>query len=217
MTVCLPITQQLLHTTTTFSNNYMKEKFIIAALVLSIFGTKGFSQQLEQNKSGQSSFTVSLSGGWTHYVDNLEYGNKNLNQNFAGFNFRFYWEPEHRLSLGAETGLITLFKAKSQPGSVVEGDVTRKVIPLFLLIRMRTFENFYLGTGFGVANLNNVASYNGQTLKTSTLSFANYQFSASYIYPLSSHWQLGGEAKVYEFGAFTDWVCALQLFCVYRF
>lgn len=195
----------------------MRRITITFILFLFLIVPKVFAQQPEATTGKQSHYSLSVGTGWTHYIDNLEYGNKNLSQDFAGFNFRFYWEPEYRLNLGAETGYYTLFRAKAQPGSSITGDITRNVVPFFLLVRMRIIDRFYLGTGFGFAGLTNTASYNGQTLKTTATSLSNYQFSASYIYPLSYRWQLGGETKVYDFGAYNDWMCSLQVFFAYRF
>jgi hypothetical protein len=195
----------------------MRRITITFILVLFLVVPEVFAQQQGATTGKLSHYSISAGTGWTHYIDNLEYGNKNLSQDFAGFNLRFYWEPEYRLSLGAETGYYNLFRAKAQPGSSINGDITRHVVPFFLLVRMRIIDRFYLGTGFGFAGLTNTASYNGQTIKTTATSLSNYQFSASYIYPLSHRWQLGGEAKVYSFGAYNDWMYSFQVFCAYRF
>jgi hypothetical protein len=195
----------------------MYRKKIAFVLVFLFAFSPAFSEQKEQSPVEPRHFSLSLGTGWTHYIDNLDYGNKNLNKDFAGLSFRFFWEPEYRLSLGAETGSYTMFKVKSQPGSGTTGDITRKVIPMLLLARMRFVDNFYIGTGFGLAMLTNTAKGAGEKIVTNTLSLANYQFSASYIYPLSARWQLGGEVKLFDFGAYNDWMYSLQAFCAYRF
>jgi hypothetical protein len=184
------------------------------ALILIFFLTAlaVFSQQKEQSASKPVRFSLSPGIGWTHYLDNLAYGNQNLSNDFAGFSFRFLWEPEYRLSLGAETGFYTMFKVLG-----VSGEITRKVTPMLLLVRMRIVDHFYLGTGFGLAFLTNTSNAAGQKIVTKTTSLANYQFSASYIYPLSTRWQIGSEAKVFDFGAYNDWMYSLQAFCAYRF
>lgn len=181
-------------------------------MVFLLIALAAFSQLQETATTKPVRFSLSLGTGWTHYIDNLEYGNQNISKDFAGFSFRFYWEPEYRLSLGAETGSYTMFKYSGP-----SGDVTRKVIPMLLLVRMRIVDHFYLGTGFGLASLTNTSTYPGQKIVTNTMSLSNYQFSASYIYPLGTRWQLGGEAKVYDFGAYNDWMYSLQVFWAYRF
>ena len=214
---CLLITRRLWPIIIIFRNNAMGKRKIILVLVFLLATLGLFSQEKDQAGEKQPHFSLAVGTGWTHYIDNLDYGNKNLTQDFAGFNFRFYWEPEYRLSLGAETGSYTMFRANSQPGSSKTGEITRKVTPFFLLVRMRIVDQFYLGTGFGFASLNNTTTYADQEITTKTTSLSNYQFSASYIYPLKKHWQLGGEAKLYNFGAYNDWMYTLQVFCAWRF
>jgi hypothetical protein len=190
----------------------MDRKIIAVVLVFLLTTFAAFPQQQELASSKPVHFSLSPGTGWTHYIDNLDYGNKNLSKDFAGFSFRFLWEPEYRLSLGAETGSYTLFKVKDQ-----SGDITRRVIPILLLARMRIVNHLYLGTGFGLASLTNTSIYAGQKIVTNTMSLSNYQFSASYIYPLSTRWQLGGEVKLFDFGAYNDWMYSLQAFCAYTF
>ena len=191
-----------------------KTAFVLAFLLAVL---TAFPQQKDEAPAKPVRFSLSLGSGWTHYIDNLDYRNQNLSNDFAGVSFRFLWEPEYRLSLGAETGSYTLFKVKSQSGSATTGDITRKVTPMLLLVRMRIVDHFYLGTGFGLAFLTNTSKTEGQKIVANTTSLANYQFAASYIYPLSNRWQLGCEAKVFDFGAYNDWMYTLQVFGAYRF
>jgi hypothetical protein len=195
----------------------MGRKVFSVVLVLTLTAMAAFSQQDEPSPAKPVRFSIALGSGWTHYHDNMQYGNQNLRKDFAGFSLRFFWEPEYRLSLGVETGSYTLFKAKSQSVTNATGDITRRVIPMFFLVRMRIIDNFYLGTGFGFASLSNTSTGTKQKIVTRTMSLSNYQFSASYIYPLSARWLLGGEAKLYNFGAYNDWMYALQVFCAYKF
>ena len=195
----------------------MGRKNIAFVLVFLFTARAAFPQQKDTTLVKPVRFSFTLGTGLTHYVDNLDYGNQNMSNDFAGFSFRFLWEPEYRLSLGAETGSYTMFKVKSSPGSAATGDVTRRVTPMFLLARMRIVDNFYLGTGFGLAFLTNTTNAADQKIVTNTTSLSNYQFSASYIYPINTHWQLGGEAKVFDFGAYNDWMYSLQVFGAYKF
>jgi hypothetical protein len=186
-------------------------------LVLCFTALAAFSQQDGPHAVKSARFTLTAGTGWTHYIDNLDNGNQNISKDFAGFSFRFFWEPEYRLSLGAETGFYTLFKVKSQSVAGESGNISRRIIPMLLLVRMRIIDNFYLGTGFGFARLTNTATGTGQKIVTNTMSLSNYQFSVSWIYPLSSRWQLGGEAKLYNFGAYNDWMYSVQALCAWRF
>jgi hypothetical protein len=195
----------------------MGRKKITFVLVLLLTALAAFSQQDKPSQEKPTRFSIALGTGWTHYYDNMQYGNQNLGKDFAGFSFRFFWEPEYRLSLGVETGSYTLFEVKSKSVSGATGDITRRVIPMFFLVRMRIIDNFYLGTGFGFASLSNTSTGTKQKIVTRTMSLSNYQLSVTYIYPLSARWKLGGESKLYNFGAYNDWMYSLQVFCVYKF
>ncbi len=195
----------------------MTRKYITFVLIFLLTALAAFPQQTDEAAVKPLRYSLSLVTGWTHYIDNLEYGNQNLSKDFAGFSFRFFWEPEYRLSLGAETGSYTMFRVASPAVSATSGEITRKVIPAMLLVRMRIVDHFYLGTGFGLAFLTNTSKGADKNIVTNTTSLSNYQFSASYIYPITNRLQLGGEAKVYDFGAYNDWLFSLQVFCAYRF
>jgi len=195
----------------------MGRKNIAFVLVFLLTTLAAFPQQKDTALAKPTHFSITLGACLTHYLDNLDYGNQNLSKDFAGFSFRILWEPEYRLSLGAETGSYTMFKVKSPPGSATTGDITRRVTPIFLLVRMRIVDYIYLSTGFGLAFLTNTSNDADQKIVTNTTSLSNYLFSASYIYPLSTHWQLGVEAKVFDFGAYKDWMNSLQVIGAFRF
>jgi len=195
----------------------MGRKNIAFVLIFLLTALAAFPQQQDSALAKPLRFSVTVGACVTHYIDNLDYGNQNLGKNFAGFSFRLLWEPEYRLSLGAETGSYTMFKVKSPPGSAITGDITRRVTPVFLLVRMHIVDYIYFSTGFGLAFLTNTSNHADQKIVTNTTSLSNYLFSASYIYPLSTHWQLGVEVKVFDFGAYNDWMNSMQVFGTFRF
>ena len=195
----------------------MGRKNIAFVLVFLLTALSAFPQHQDSALAKPLHFSFTVGACLTHYIDNLDYGNQNLSKNFAGISFRFLWEPEYRLSLGAETGIYTMFKVKSPPGSATTGDITRRITPMFLLVRMRVVDYIYLSTGFGLAFLTNTSNDMDQKIVTKTTSLSNYLFSATYIYPISKHWQLGVEAKLFDFGAYKDWMNSLQVIGAFRF
>lgn len=186
-------------------------------LVLIFFTLVVFSQQKDSVKVRLNHYSLTFGTGWTHYINNLEYGDKNIQQDFAGVSLKFFWEPEYRLSLGLETGYYRLFKVKGQLTTDISGEAVRSVIPLLLLVRMRIVDNVYLGTGLGLAMITNKTSGGNQKILTKTWSLSNYEVSASYIYPLSKHWHVGGEFKFFNFGNLNDWMYSIQANCAVRF
>jgi hypothetical protein len=192
----------------------MKKLIIYLFLLLLIAGST-FAQITEKpGKLNHYSFAMGL--GWTHYINTLEIGKDNATINSPGLSLRFFWEPEHRLSLGLETGYYRLYKVTNKSYSDLTGKVTMSAVPLMLTVRMRIIDRLYLSTGAGLAvMLNNVSGIDSE-ISSTILSMSNYQFSASYIRPLTRKLQAGAEFKFYNFGKTADWIYGLQLFCAVR-
>ncbi len=194
----------------------MGRKKIIVTLVLTCLTLAVFSQQKDSVKVHLNHYTLTIGAGWTHYIDNLENGDKDIQKNFAGVSFKFYWEPEYRLSLGLESGYYQLFKVKGQLTDNTTVEVSRTVLPLLLLARMRIVDNVYLGAGLGLAILTNKSSGNNMKIVTKTTSLSNFELSGAYVYPLSKHWLVGGEVKMFHFGSLADWMYSVQATCAIK-
>lgn len=185
-------------------------------LVLIFLTLVVFSQQKDNVKVRLNHYTLTIGAGWTHYINNLENGVQEIQKNFAGVSFKFFWEPEYRLSLGLESGYYKLFKVTDRINSDTSVQIDRTVIPLLLLVRMRIVDNFYLGAGVGLALITNKAAGANQKIITKTTSLSNYEVSGSYIVPLSKHWRVGGELKMFNFGNLDDWMYSIQALCAVR-
>lgn len=196
----------------------MARKALLIALVLLFTASFSWAQKKDSlHKAKLNHYSLTLGVGWSHFINNLENFDGNMHNNFVGFTGKFYWEPEHRLSLGLETGYYRLFQVTNQISSDVSVKGSRVVVPLLLLVRMRIVDNFYLGTGMGLAVVTNKVFGAGSTVKTKSWSMSNVELSASYIYPLMKHLQVGGELKGYRFNKMNDWMYTLQALCVVRF
>ncbi len=189
--------------------------FVLLTLIfatVAVYSQKSDSVRLHLNR-----YTLTIGTGWTHYINTLEIGGQNIQQDFAGVSLKFFWEPEHRLSLGMETGYYKLFSAKGQLTDNTTGQVDRSVIPLLFLIRMRIIENVHIGIGTGIAFITNKTAGGKQKVVTETLSLSNFELSGAYIYPLSKHWLLGGELKLFHFGNTEDTMYSIQATCAMKF
>ena len=186
-------------------------------MVLAFLSVVVYSQKNDSVKARINHYTFTIGTGWTHYINNLEMAGQNLQKDFAGVSLKFFWEPEHRLSLGLETGYYKLFMAKGQLTDNTTGQVDRSVIPILFLIRMRIIENVHLGVGTGLALITNKTVGGQQKVITKTLSLSNFEISGAYIYPLSKHWLLGGEVKLFHFGNTEDNIYSIQATCSLRF
>lgn len=195
----------------------MSKKRNVLTFTLILLTLVAFPQRNDSLKVHLSHYSFTLGTGWTHYYNNFQYGDNDISKDFPGISFRFYWEPEYRLSLGMETGYYKLFKTKNQltPDIAVESE--RTVTPFLLLVRMRIINNFYLGAGFGLASITNKSSGSVRNITTKTLSLSNYEVSTSYIYPLSGNLRIGGEMKLYDFGSLDDWMYSIQAIFAVRF
>jgi hypothetical protein len=188
----------------------MHRKKTFSTILLVCFALAVFAQQndtVKKERLNHYSFTVG--GGWTHYINNLDYGVQDIQRDFAGISMKFYWEPEYRLSLGLETGYYKLFKITNQYNDTTV-QIDRSVIPFLMLVRMRVIDRFYLGAGMGIAIINNKAAGKQQEIITKTTSLSNFEISGAYIYPLSKHWLLGGEIKAFHFASMDDWMYSIQ-------
>ena len=184
----------------------MGRKTLVISFVMVLFSLALFSQQEDSVKVHLNHYTFTIGTGWTHYVNNLEYGDKDMKNDFAGVSFKFFWEPEYRLSLGLETGYYKLFKITNQINQDTTVDIDRSLVPFLLLVRMRIVDNVYLGAGMGMSFITNKATGAGQEIKTTMNSLANFELTGSYIYPLSKHWLVGGDLKVFYSGTLEDWI-----------
>lgn len=193
-----------------FSNSAMAKIRIILMMIFMFIVLPAFSQQNEHEIKRLSHFSFSVGTGWTHYINNLDYGAEKISQDFAGISSQFFWEPEYRLSLGMETGYYKLFEFNEELTYNITSEVDRTVIPIMLLFRMRIVDNFYISTGFGLAMVNNITLGESTKVLTKTWSLSNYQAVAAYIYPLNAHLRIGGEMKIFHFESLNDWMYSLQ-------
>ncbi len=188
--------------------------FILVLIVLLSYGA--FSQKADSIKVRRNHYSLTVGVGWAHYINTLEIGKDNATINSAGVSLKFFWEPEHRLSLGLESGFYRLYSVKSKSYTDVTGQATMSAMPFLLVVRMRIVDQFYLSAGAGLALMFNKVTGIDNKVNSNILSLSNYQFSGSYLYPLTKHWQVGGEFKVLNFGKASDWMYTIQALCAFR-
>lgn len=190
----------------------MNRSVLVFIVLLLVSGVRATAGHRDSTRVSLNRYSLSVGTGWTHYINTLDIAADEARTNSAGLSLKFFWEPEHRLSLGLETGWYRLYAIKGEGG----GKITMTAIPLLLNIRMRIVSHLYLGTGAGLAILRNDIKGIDKDLSNKVLSLSNYQFSATYLYPLSDRWYIGGEAKTYLFGKASDWIYTLQAMCAIK-
>lgn len=188
----------------------MKRIKITLSLIFMALIVGSYAQNSEGTKVKLNHYSFTIGAGWTHYIDNLDYGNDNLKNNYLGVSGKFFWEPEYRLSLGLETGYYKLFHATQEVTADTSVYFDRMVVPFLLLARMRIIDHFYLGVGMGIAVVTNKTEAFNHNVTTKMNSLSNFELSASYVHPLTQHWLIGGEAKCYHYAGLNDWMYSIQ-------
>ena len=164
-----------------------------------------------QPVSRLSHFTLAIGVGWSHYFANMDLvPARNVQKEFIGTSMRFMWEPEYRLSLGLETGFYRIYRVDSTLSAEYTMDSRMYVVPLLLVIRMRIVDNFYFSVAPGLAFQFSQISGIGDKVQSHMLSLSNFEACASYLYPLSKHMVLGGEARVFYIGKTNDYIMSLN-------
>lgn len=194
----------------------MAKRQLFIFVIFLFLSCTGFSQHADSVKARKNYYSLTAGVGWAHYINSLEIGKDNATINSIGISVKFFWEPEHRLSLGLESGFYRLYKVKLKSIAEASGQATMSAIPLLLVVRMRIVDHFYLSVGGGMAMMFNKVTGIDNKVTSNILSMSNYQCSGSYLYPLSKHWQVGGEFKVLNFGKASDWMYSLQALCAVR-
>jgi hypothetical protein len=194
----------------------MARKQILIILLTIIMVHSAIAAEKDSTKVNLNHYSLAIGLGWAHYINTLEIGKEEATTNSAGVSMKFFWEPEHRLSLGLETGFYRLYSVKSKTYTDDHGKASMSVVPLLLTIRMRIIDQFYLSAGAGLGIMFNKITGFDNKLTNQILSMANFQASASYLYPLSKHWNVGGEIKVLTYGKTDDWMYTIQAVCAVK-
>ena len=195
----------------------MTRKILFASLFLMVFTMMVNAQEKDPFVTKRNHYSLAIGFGWVHYINTLEIGKDLATINSPGLSARFYWEPEHRLSLGLETGYYRLYKVKGTSDTGLSGEATMAGVPFLLEVRMRVIDRVHVSVGAGLAAMFNNVKGIDKEISSTIISYSNFQVGASYIYPLTKHWQVGGEFKAVAFGKTFDWLYTLQAFCAVRF
>ncbi len=159
--------------------------------------------------------SIQVGSGWTHYYDNLVIGHNGIKNNYLGTSARIMWEPEHRLSLGVETGYYKLYRVDLKQG---DGNVDLSIIPLMANVRMRMVKNFYVTAGTGIVIMKSSVNSTGNESSNSTvISYSNVQLSGLYLYHLTRQLAVGGEAKFIWLDKTNDFIQTIHGVVSWRF
>ncbi len=162
--------------------------------------------------------SVTVGTGISHYINTLQDAPNRtaLRQNFSCSSFRLMWEPEHRLSLGIETGYYKVYEVQLSDSKQVN-TASLSVIPVLFRVQMRVFKRFYASVGTGISFHHSYVNALGNQSDSQTMAFSNLQISAGYIYPITRQFGLGLEAKFLSENKTEDMVLSFEAVARYQF
>lgn len=152
------------------------------------------SAQMAREKKHR--FSVYLGAGPNFYFNNLVFLKNKVNELNYSFSGKIMWEPEHRLSIGLETGYFRLY------GIDLSGPKNSKVrnsaIPIQLVVSMRVMKSFYGSFSIGRAFLiNDVTTDAYGNFDATTFSLADFSVTVGYRKRLNDRYSIGIDAKYY--------------------
>lgn len=195
----------------------MKTKLCIAFLCfLSHFLTAQKTWNTRDSVARGVSITVGT--GISHYINTLQDDPQRtaLRQNFSSSSFRFMWEPEHRISLGIETGYYKIYEVQLSDNKQIN-TASLSVIPILFRIQMRVFKRFYASAATGISLHHSFVNALGNQSDSETMGFSNLQVSVGYIYPITKQFGLGMETKFLSENKTEDMVLSFEAVARYQF
>jgi hypothetical protein len=162
--------------------------------------------------------SITVGTGISHYINTLQDdpNRSGLRQNFSCSSVRFMWEPEHRLSLGIETGYYKVYEVQLSDSKQVN-TASLAVIPILFRVQMRVFNRFYASAATGISFHHSLVNALGNQSDSETMGFSNLQFSAGYIYPITKQFGLGLEAKFLSENKTEDMILSFEAVARYQF
>ena len=165
-----------------------------------------------------NNWSVGAGVGWFHYINTLDIGADLAKTNQVGYTFRFMWEPEHRLSMGFESGYYTIYSMERPPSTQGPGGNAKlSAIQLLLAFRIRVLPDLFLAGGPGMTIMYSDVTVLNSTSNSSFLSLANLHLSAMYRKKINDRFDIGGEVKFLNFGKTEDYGYSVQVVGAYHF
>jgi hypothetical protein len=154
-----------------------------------------------QSQVKSRSINLILGGGLGHFFNTftnvLDEDVRNDRPSFCG---KLLWQPEHRLSIGIESGYYNMYSTTRIQTNIGAEKLTSrlKVVPIFLSLSMRVVNHLNINFGTGLADMIytlNAAKTKSEKVVGTTYSMSNYTTGFTYSYPLGKKFRLGAEFK----------------------
>jgi hypothetical protein len=166
----------------------------VVTVLLFCFLSFQVSAQMESTMKHR--FTVYAGVGPNYYFNNLVIFKNYVNEFNYSFVGRIMWEPEHRLSLGIETGYYRLYTLNFN--GPAQSRVVNSAVPIQLVIGMRIHKHFYTNLSMGLSILTNDVTTNFVgDFDAKAVSAADFTLTLGYKKMLGERFSLGAETKVF--------------------
>ncbi|MEN9685695.1 MAG: hypothetical protein RLZZ28_1481 [Bacteroidota bacterium] len=172
----------------------MRHTILPALLLFCLMGTECIAQTKPREKKHHMVLYGGL--GPNFYFNNLVLAKDQVNEFNYTTSVRLMWEPEHRLSLGVETGYNRLYTIKTTSGTNNEIRIVNSAIPLHAVVSMKFFKQFYGCFILGPSIIQNKLS---STLAgdnyASVVSLGDFGLAAGYRKKINNKISIGTELK----------------------
>jgi len=191
--------------------HYLALRFALG-LWICIFSAQAFAQSTSSDKKIRH--WVFYGGiGPNIYFNNLVLAKDQVNVLNYSFVGRIMWEPEHRLSIGFESGYNRLYTIHNPDVHIINS-----TIPIQMVVSMKFLKIFYGNFSFGRSILvNKVSTTNYGNFDGTAISLADVTLTIGYKRKLNDRISLGTEMKYYYAAKANDQNLALVFMCGYHF
>ena len=132
-------------------------------------------------------FVVYVGMGPSYYFNNIVTGKSHINEWNYEVAARIMWEPEHRLSLGIESGYNRLYTASGTGQENVH--LVTSAVPIQFVVCMNVIKEWYISFSTGPSIVSNkvhsetYGDFNGSSISLADLSGSiEYKFDLKKIY-----------------------------------
>ncbi len=173
---------------------------------------------LQGKPASRNSLDLYISGGFGYYPSSEgtpAYLQPKVSRINAVTTVRVFWQPNHLLKMGLETGTMTFYNYELTDSAGNKGRIALKATPVLLEFGMTVKKRIRIIAGTGVYFLNTKLDYAGET--SSQKLTMGWMAAASYTYPLTRDLGLGAEAKWLYASETTIGSLGIQLQLVWKF
>ena len=180
----------------------------IILLPLFILLPQGISAQ----DTNEYTVSVAVGGGYSYYL--TEINTSGLNVHSFAFNIKAFWEPEHLLSAGIETGFYPMSNLKRNKVFTRYGitnlNTSLSAYPIMIFFSMKIIDELRLNGSLGGVILSSYMDSFGNELRSTAWS-TSFGLGTSYDIPISNDFTIQTETRWIGISKTKDDLLSVQL------